>query len=158
VTRAELSKLGYAEALRSLDLQEKAVEQLRSRAGTVIAAVTFTTSFLGTQAIQRSNEVGMSGSLALTATATSIGLCLFVLQPRSDMTFSLNGSRMYEEMLRFADDRDELHRRLIYWLERLWRQNQKVFVALNRAYVGATIALAAQLVLWSWTVADILSR
>jgi hypothetical protein len=39
--------LAYDEAKRALDEQERVVAELRSRAGTLIAAAAITTSFLG---------------------------------------------------------------------------------------------------------------
>ena len=44
-----LSELSYDAAVRALDLQERAVEQLRARTGTLLAASSLTASFLGVQ-------------------------------------------------------------------------------------------------------------
>jgi hypothetical protein len=47
-----LAELSYEAAVRALDLQERAIEQLRARTGTLLAASSLTASFLGAQAIQ----------------------------------------------------------------------------------------------------------
>jgi hypothetical protein len=45
-------RLAYEEARRALDEQERAVVELRSRAGQLIAAAAITTSFFGGQALR----------------------------------------------------------------------------------------------------------
>jgi hypothetical protein len=45
-------RLGYEEAKRGLEDQERAVVELRARAGTLIAAAAITTSFFGSQALR----------------------------------------------------------------------------------------------------------
>jgi hypothetical protein len=44
---ADLEKLAYDSALRALDKQERLVEELRARAGVVLAASSLAVSFLG---------------------------------------------------------------------------------------------------------------
>jgi hypothetical protein len=46
-----LQELSYALSLRSLDQQEKALEELRNRTGTLLAATSLVASFLGARAI-----------------------------------------------------------------------------------------------------------
>lgn len=47
MSRSVLSELAYETALRALDIQERGVEQLRARAGVLLAASSVTASFLG---------------------------------------------------------------------------------------------------------------
>lgn len=48
---AKSYELAFEEAARALDAQERAVNELRSRAGVLIAAAAITTSFFGSRAI-----------------------------------------------------------------------------------------------------------
>ncbi len=117
-------RLSYEAAVHALDLQERSVEQLRARTGTLLAASSLTASFLGAQTIQHSSGLGTLGGLALVALACSILLRTYVLLPKSGFVFSLNAPTMYESLFEVADDEHEVHRRLVYWLEEFWQANQ----------------------------------
>jgi hypothetical protein len=157
VSTYALAKLSYNAAVRAIDLQERAIEQLRSRTGTLLAASSLTASFLGAQTIQHANGINTLSALALIALACSIGLCVYVLLPKSGFVFSLNAARLYERLFVVADDEEEMYRRLVYWLESYWQSNQDKIDDLGRYYLGAAVALMLQLALWSWALADSLS-
>ena len=152
-----LAQLSYEAGVRALDLQERAVEQLRARTGTLLAASSLTASFLGAQAIAHSSGLGALGGLALVSLAASIGLCVYVLLPKKELTFSLNAPQVYEQLYEVRDDEEEVRRRLAYWLEEFWQANQIKIDELGRYYLGAAIALGAQLVFWSWSLASKIS-
>jgi hypothetical protein len=152
-----LAQLSYDAAVRALDLQERAVEQLRARTGTLLAASSLTTSFLGAQAIQRTGGLGTFGALALVSLTGSIGFCVYVLLPKSGLVFSLSAPTMYEGLFEFSDDEEEVRKRLVYWLEEYWQGNQRQIETLDRYYLGGAITLMLQLVFWSWALTGILS-
>lgn len=143
--------LSYKQAMRALDLQERALEQLRTRAGIVLAASSVTASFLGAQTIQHSNGLGVLEVLALVSLAGSICASVYVLLPKSDFVFSLNAPRVYETF--YEESGEEAQRQLIYWLERYWRQNQEKADVLGQYFFAAALALIAQFVFWSWALA-----
>jgi hypothetical protein len=63
-------RLAYEEGKRGLDDQERAVAELRSRAGTLIAAAAITTSFFGSQALRHHvHAMSWSQSAALSLSA-----------------------------------------------------------------------------------------
>lgn len=137
---AVLTDLGYAAGVRALDLQERAVDQLRARTGTLLAAASLTASFLGGQTISHTHHLGVLEILALLALTGSIGLCVYVLLPKEGFTFSLNGVGVYETLFPLGDDEQEIKRRLIYWLEDYWQANQKKIDRLSRLYLWAALA------------------
>lgn len=145
----DLAELAYEAALRALELQERAVEQLRSRTGTLLAASSLTASFLGALAIQHGSGFGALDTLALLAMVASICLCVYVLLPKKNFVFSLNARGLYEQLYGFRDDPAELRRRLAYWLEEFWQANQTKVDLLGRYYLAATTALVVQLILWA---------
>jgi hypothetical protein len=63
-----LAEMSYDTAIRALDFQERDVEQLRGRTGTLLAASSLTASFLGAQTIQRGSGLGTLGAFALVST------------------------------------------------------------------------------------------
>lgn len=140
-----LAELSYEAAVRALDLQERAVEQLRARTGTLLAASSLTASFLGAQTIARSSGLGVLGGLALVSLAASIGLCVYILLPKKEFTFSLNAPQVYEQLFAVRDDEEEIRRRLVYWLEDFWQANQIKVDELGRYYLAAAVALGLQL-------------
>lgn len=148
-----LAEISHSHAVRALDLQERAVEQLRSRAGTLVAASSLTASFLGAQTIQRVHGIGWLETLALVALALNVALALYVLLPKRGFVFGVSGPGAYESLYEHVDDPDEIQRRLCYWLEGYWRSNQAKIERLTRVYAVATAALVAQLLLWSAALA-----
>jgi len=157
MSAGHLAKLSYDAAIRALDLQERGVEQLRTRTGTLLAASSLTASFLGAQTIQRSSGLGTLDALALVSLVSSILLSIYVLLPKSGFVFGLNAPRMYESLFEVADDEREIRRRLIYWLEGYWQSNQAKIETLGRYYFGAAITLLLQLLFWAWALADTIS-
>jgi hypothetical protein len=154
VHRGALAPLAYETAVRALDRQERSLEELRARTGTLLAAASLVASFLGAQTIDRTNALGTVEALALVALGVSIGACTYVLLPKEKFVFTLNGIRLYETLYPYRDDDDELHRRLAYWLEGYWRDNQAKIDELARWFFAAALGLVLQLVFWTWALAD----
>jgi hypothetical protein len=119
-----LAELSYDAGVRALDLQERAVEQLRARTGTLLAASSLIASFLGAQTIAHRSGLGVLGGLALVSLVASIGLSVYILLPKKEFTFSLSAPQMYEQLFAVRDDEEEVRRRLVYWLEVYWQANQ----------------------------------
>lgn len=145
----------YEAAVRALDVQERSVDQLRARAGTILVAASVTASFLGAQTIQHANGLGGLGGLALVSLASSICLSVYVLLPKEGFVFSVNAARTFEEL--YGLDSEEAERRIIYWLERYWTENNKKLENLGRYFFGASIALILQFVFWSWALTATIS-
>jgi hypothetical protein len=152
-----LGKLSYQAAIRALDVQERGVEQLRSRTGTLLGASSLTASFLGAQTIRRTSGVGMLGALALCSLGASIVLCVFVLLPRSELVFSVSGTLMLEALGGAEVDDEEIHRSLVYWLDGYWSSNETQIEHLGRYFFAASVSLALQLALWAWALAATIS-
>ena len=95
-----LAELSYDAGVRALDLQERAVEQLRARTGILLAASSLTASFLGAQTIQHESGLSVLGGLALISLAASVLLCVYVLLPKQVFEFSLNAPQVYESSVR----------------------------------------------------------
>jgi hypothetical protein len=140
--------VAYQTAVHALELQERAVEQVRSRTGILLAATSLTASFLGAETLRGSSDVGTLEGLALAALVFSIVGCLYITVPKGRFVFSLNGPAMYEALYEFADDPEEVHRRLAYWLEGYWEDNQALIDAQLRFYAASATASGLQLILW----------
>lgn len=114
-----LAEISYQSALHALGQQEAALNELRSRTGTLLAAEALTTSFLGAAGVQH-GALALPGRLAITCFAISLGAALFVLLPWRGLQFSLAGSLLYESLRVYEEDEEEIHRRVAHWLKVLW--------------------------------------
>ena len=92
---AKTYELAFDEAGRALDAQERAVNELRSRAGVLIAAAAITTSFFGSRAI--GTEFSAWVWIAVAAFIVVGGCVLTVLWPRSDWSFNASAAEIIAE-------------------------------------------------------------
>jgi hypothetical protein len=137
------TELSCDDAVRALDLQERGVEQLRARTGTLLAASSLTASFLGAQTIQHTGGLQTLGSLALVSLAASIVLRIYVLLPKRGFVFSVNAARMYETLFEIGEDEEGVLRRLIYWLEEYRQANEAEIEDLGR-YSGVPVGFSGR--------------
>jgi len=144
-----LARLAYELSLRTLSQQEAALNELRARTGTLIAAASIVTSFLGGAAISK-HGLDVFGVLALGGFVGSIALATWVLLPKEHLIFSVQGSALFEDEIR-ADvfDLGETHRRLAYWLDEYHALNLPKLDALFTCYRWSTGLLMGEVVFWS---------
>jgi hypothetical protein len=68
-----------------------------------LAASSIVSSFLGATAIGRDGLSGW-GVVALGGLAVSLALCVAILLPRSELSFSIDGPRVYEDLYELRSD------------------------------------------------------
>jgi tetrahydromethanopterin S-methyltransferase subunit B len=107
----ELERIAAEASLRALAEQERNLHDLRDRAGTLLAAGALTVSFLGAQALEMAG-LGIAAWLAIASFVLCLLPTLYVLLPRKDLTFTLDGPIVYERLWQFNDDPTEIHYRL----------------------------------------------
>jgi hypothetical protein len=144
-----LAHLAYELSLRTLSQQEASLNELRARTGTLIAAASIVTSFLGGAAITK-HGLDAWGVLALVGFVGSIALATWVLLPKEHLIFSVQGSALFEDEVR-ADvfDIGETHRRLAYWLDEYHGLNLPKLSALFTCYRWSTGLVLVEVVFWS---------
>jgi hypothetical protein len=121
---------------------------MRSRTGTLLAAGSITTSFLGAQTLSH-GPLDAFGSLALAAFVGFLFPCVYVLLPKDNFRFSVSGAVLYERLYEFRDEPAEYYRRLTYWLDSNWQENQAKMNALTRYFLLGAVFLTAQIVFWA---------
>jgi hypothetical protein len=148
----ELALLAYELSQRMLAQQEMRLDELRARTGTLLAASSVATSFLGPRAIDR-NGVDTLALLALTAFAVSVigSVSILILNPR--LVFGVRGTRLFEEERARQESMADVHRRLGYWLELFFDQNQATVDRLFLVYQLAAVAVLAEVILWTIKIA-----
>jgi hypothetical protein len=147
---SEAYRLAYEEARRSLEDQERAVSELRSRAGTLIAAAAITTSFFGSQALQR--HVHAMSWVAIVCFVALGAAVLAILWPRRDWEFDLSPAQFIATYLEPTEE-DPLPLALIH---RDLALHMGGSAAANRAQLGrlmivfrvGALLLVAEVVAW----------
>ena len=148
----ELALLAYELSQRMLAQQEMRLDELRARTGTLLAASSVATSFLGPRAIDR-NGFDTMALLALTAFAVSVigSVSILILNPR--LVFGVRGTRLFKEERAREESIADVHRRLGYWLELFFDQNQATVDRLFLVYQLAAVAVLAEVILWTIKIA-----
>lgn len=140
----EFEKLAYDAALRSLDKQERLLEELRARTGVLLAASSVAITLLGQQAFQ-----GPGGNLltaiGLAAFVVSISGSVLILLPRNGLIFAESGAKLYRSFFAIRDDLPEVYRRLAYLLDGFWEINEQTIARLAIAYIVAAAALVIEI-------------
>lgn len=143
-----LETLAYELSLRALAQQESRLDELRTRTGTLLAASSVVTSFLGPRAIDP-DGVGTLAVVALAAFAVSVIGCVSILILNPRLVFGFRGTRVFEEEYAPRESINEAHRRLAYWLEIFFDRNQPTLNRLFVLYQVAAVALLAEVILWT---------
>jgi hypothetical protein len=141
-----VERLAYEASLRALEDQERELEQLRTRTGTLLATGAVAASFLAAAALDRGGG-DLLGGLALIAFLALSLTSLYVMVPKANLVFAISGSVLYESLSAVADDEAEIHRRLAYWLEEYWEDNDKKIDLVTRWSTAASWSLALEVVL-----------
>jgi hypothetical protein len=138
----------YDLALRAIEQQERRLNELRSRTGTLIAAASVAASLLGSQA-PRVGSLEASGAAALLAHFVCIASALVVLLPHR-LVLEFRASTM----LKAADavdgaQADEILRVASAWIERSHEGNRDKLRRMGRWYTAACAALGIEVVFWT---------
>lgn len=141
-----LENLAYQLSLKALERQDRVLDELRARTGTMLAASSIAASFLGGQAAGA--DSGVLTVLAVGMFVASIAALTYVLLPKGNLIFSVRGSVLFEEEFEEAVALAETYRRLAYWLEGYHDANQVIVDRLFGYFRLATVAVLLQVVLW----------
>jgi hypothetical protein len=145
-------QLAFEEAARALDAQERAVNELRSRAGVLIAAAAITTSFFGSRAVTGDHLSGWVW--AAVGTFIVVGGCvLLVLWPRSDWSFSASAADIIAEYI----EPDPVELPVVYRdlaLHRSYDRNARELGRLFTVFRVGLVVLVVEVAAWVVALAD----
>lgn len=88
---ADRYQVAYQEARHSLDAQEASLDELRARAGTLVAAAAIVTSFLVGPVLTH-NPIGAAGVAGFVGFAICVGASLWILLPGRKWRFHVRPS------------------------------------------------------------------
>jgi hypothetical protein len=142
-------QLAFEEGGRALDAQERAVNELRSRAGVLIAAAAITTSFFGSRAVS-GGELTMAGWLAVAAFALVGASVLAVLWPWRDWEFSASPRDLIATYIETTEPATlvEIHRDMALHRSTSYVSNARLLGRLYWAFRGGLVLVAIEVTAW----------
>lgn len=141
--------LVYDEAVRALDRQAAAVDELRTRAATVLGAAALVAGFLGAEVLERHPKISgwsLAAVLAFTFVVIAVGSVLLPWR----WTFVTSPSAIIND---YIDTDDEVSLDQLRWAMALhhetnYDKNQRTRWKLLVAMVLATVALGVEVIAW----------
>lgn len=118
--------LAYRESLRAIEAQETALENVRQRAGQLLAASTVAASVLGGVARARVNVSQDAATWVAVGTFVAVlVLCVWVLLPRKRWHLAISPTVLIDDWINeYEMDIDAIHCELAIRVERYWDRNQ----------------------------------
>ena len=142
-------RLAHQEGLRAITQQQAVLDELRNRAGTLLAVASLTTAFLGGLALQGRPLAGLAW-LAILLFVVVTAAVLVVLFSRKDWYFRPRPTMIIKSYI--EDDPPAplwaMHKQLAEHLEADFDANEQNMKPLFVALQVANIALAAEVVVW----------
>jgi hypothetical protein len=137
-----LDEIIYEQAQKALEQQERQVNELRQRTGTLLAAAALTASFFGAAAV---GHDGIVAPVVLAAVALVVTVLsgLYVLYPHR-LEFSADARRLYDDLARDREHPESLLVRVAFGFRDTRERNGRV---VDR------IALVVQIAFWTWALA-----
>jgi hypothetical protein len=134
----------------ALELSRSAVQDqaarlsdLRTRAGTLLAAASISGSFLGVT----HGTLDTVAVLALIAYLVSVSAAIYTLMPHK-LSTEFRGKVLLEVSREAEATDEEAYEAAVGWLEVTRGENAGVLDDLTRWYVAAAVALGVEVVLW----------
>ncbi len=149
-------ELAYDQAMRSVDMQARALDEIRSRTGVLLAGASLVTSFLGAHVLKQ-DGVGGFGVLALVAFVFVALLTLRILSVRRrSWKFTLGARVLLEDWVdepERADDSPKMMRFIAETLDDNYRGNQDQIESMFDLFNLAVVMLACEVVFWALELA-----
>jgi hypothetical protein len=146
-----LDEIIYEQAQKALEQQERQVNELRQRTGTLLAAAALTASFFGAAAL---GHDGIIAPVVLAAVALAVTVLsgLYVLYPHQ-LEFSADARLLYDDLVGDQEHPDSLLLRIAFGFRDTRERNGKVVDRLARCLAIAAVALVVQIAFWTWALA-----
>ena len=139
--------LAYELTRGSLSEQEKRLSDLRTRAGTVLAAASIAGSFLAA----KHGSIDTTAALAIVAYVSCVAAAVYVLLPHT-LVLEFRGSVVNDLDDELGGGLGEAYLAVTGWLEEFHESNRDKLDALARWYAVACGALGVEVLLWTLSV------
>jgi hypothetical protein len=143
-------QLAYQQAERAITQQAGALDEIRGRAGTLLAVASLATSFLGGLVLGDEAPVGRQSWLAMIVFVVVVALTLHILLPRRGWRFAMSARTLIGDYIE-ADDPASvatMYRELALYLERNFDCNEGRMKRRYVAFAAASALLGADVLIW----------
>ncbi len=140
--------LAYDESVRAWALQSAVLDELRSRAGVLIAATSVSCAFLGAHVVPGKHAWSVVDIIAIALFGVVVALCIYVLWPARNWIFAHNGERLIGKYFRDHVTLEEMYKRMAIDNAQYRQENRKRIDYRFMAFRIACLGLAADVVLW----------
>jgi len=142
-----IEEFSYQLSAEALAEQERSLNALRARAGTIVAAASISGSFLGAKVSHGS--LGGWGVAALVVFVLCLASAIWVLLPH-ELVFAFRG----EALLAVSDhagveDVTQAYRAAGIWIEPYLDANRDKIAGLSSWFTASCVLLAVEIVLWT---------
>ena len=154
MTYAANYEIAFEVARRGLDNQERRVDELRSRSGTLVAAEAIATSFLGSEVL-KSRDVDLIALLGFVFFLFSMVSTIWVLLPKKDWRFDSSPTTLIENWFEIGDPptEREVWRKLALEWEGFWVGNQEKLDGLYWMFAWACFCLSLEIIFFGIALA-----
>jgi hypothetical protein len=136
-------KIAYELSRSSVQDQADRLSDLRTRAGTVLAAASISGSFLGVT----HGTLDVVASLALIAYLVSVGASIYTLLPHR-LSTEFRGTALVKASREVDATDEETYEAVMGWMEDVQSDNAPMLDRLTKWYVAAAVALGIEVALW----------
>ena len=142
-------KLAFDEGGRALDAQERAVNELRSRAGVLVAAAAIATSFFGTR-VATAGSLAVAAWCAITAFALVAASVLAILWPWRDWEFNASPKGLIATYIETTSPATlvEMHRDMALHRSSSCVANETILARLYWAFRVGLFMVAVEVCAW----------
>jgi hypothetical protein len=139
----------FEESVRAITQQEAALDGSRARTGTLLAAASITTAFIGGEALAREAELVLSAWAAIISFCVVGALAIAILWPWT-WRFSHDASVLIEDHLEVPQrsQAEQLQLFLARTNDGNWDANQRKLERLFWCFRVGSLCLAAEVILW----------
>jgi hypothetical protein len=141
----------HEEALRGIARQQSVIDNLRSRSGTLFAAASLVSAFLGAQSLQREAQLDGLAWIAVGSFFMLFLVAMFILWPWG-FKFILNPQILIEDHVSKSVPQLQIY------LARIWRENyewnQQKVKQLSVVFRLGLVALVLEVFAWLLRLAD----
>lgn len=147
IVPASVAELAYDLSRASLGEQEKRLADLRSRAGTLLAAASIAGSFLASSR----GELDTMAILASAAYVGCVATAVYVLLPH-ELVLEFRGSLVARVADEVGGELADALAAVTEWLEDFHDANASTLATLGRWYTASCAALGGEVLMWTLSV------
>jgi hypothetical protein len=151
IVAEHITEIAYNEAVRGLDEQAAALREVRSRSGTLLAAASLVTAFLGADPL--TEPLGGAAWVAV-AFFVLVATCSVLILLSGDWKFSASPRMIFQEVESAGTGSVEAaYEELAHQLEAAHDENEERLDRTHWLIRGASVFLAIEVGTWIWSLA-----